>query len=254
MAKLSCASYTGVARSGTLADGSTVSDTTPRYGSLSSALWSLALSLSVTCGVSPLRKIYRPTLLTTPGYFRTARGKYMLWTAIGSLMMTLGFIVRIPMNNDPTSIPIYTVQTLVSRDPACPVNHRAYASQLILLSPCAFIAQDYYVLPHMASWLETNDCLYLRPAWIGRIFLTSDVITFLVQLGGSGMAASQSLAATGEKVSSHSANPNAVALLTFTDRTGRLDHPAHIICALHPSPASIRVPRVSFFKYSRNLR
>lgn len=53
----------------------------------------------------------------------------------------------------------------------------------------------------MASWLETNDCLYLRPAWIGRIFLTSDVITFLVQLGGSGMAAEQSLAATGEKVS-----------------------------------------------------
>lgn len=45
----------------------------------------------------------------------------MLWTAIGSLMMTLGFIVRIPMNNDPTSIPIYTVQTLVSSraQPAC---------------------------------------------------------------------------------------------------------------------------------------
>lgn len=57
------------------------------------------------------------------------------------------------------------------------------------------------MLPHMASWLDTNDCLFLKPSLIGKIFLTSDIITFLVQLGGSGMAASADLAMTGEKVS-----------------------------------------------------
>jgi hypothetical protein len=37
----------------------------------------------------------------------------MLWVVIGTLMMALGFAVRIPMHSNPTSIPIYTVQTLV---------------------------------------------------------------------------------------------------------------------------------------------
>jgi hypothetical protein len=82
---------------------------------------------------------------------------------------------------------------------ALPDSH-ADPAQLILLSPCAFIAQDYYVLPHMASWIRADDCLYLRPKRIGRIFLTSDCITFVVQLAGSGMGASTSLAKTGEYV------------------------------------------------------
>lgn len=146
-----CVFHPGVARSGTLADGSTVSDTTPRYGSLSSALWSLALSLSVTCGVSPLRKIYRLTLLMTAGYFRTARGKYMLWTAIGSLMMTLGFIVRIPMNNDPTSIPIYTVQTLVGE--TLPT-----AGTIALMHHSSFFCRRA-----LSSRKTTTSCLTWRP-------------------------------------------------------------------------------------------
>ena len=115
--------------------------------------------------------------------------------------MTVGFAVRIIMHfgQNATSIPIYTVSTLAT-----------------LLSPCAFIAQDYYVLPKMAEWLEgalqsgrrypgegggiAKDCLFLKPRLIGRIFLTSDVITFLLQLSGSGMAASASLASIGDKV------------------------------------------------------
>lgn len=98
--------------------------------------------------------------------------------------MAAGFAVRIPYSNDPTSIPIYTVSTL-----------------LILLSPCAFIAQDYYVLPQMAEWVDASDCLFLKPRLIGRIFLTSDVITFLLQLAGSAMAAAVDLATIGDKVS-----------------------------------------------------
>jgi hypothetical protein len=51
-------------------------------------------------------------LLTPVGWYRS-RAKYMLWIVIGTLMMALGFAVRIPMHSNPTAIPIYTVQTLV---------------------------------------------------------------------------------------------------------------------------------------------
>lgn len=50
--------------------------------------------------------------LTPIGWFRS-RAKYMLWIVIGTLMMALGFVVRIPMHSNATSIPIYTVQTLL---------------------------------------------------------------------------------------------------------------------------------------------
>ncbi len=73
-------------------------------------------------------------------------------------------------------------------------------SQLILLSPCAFIAQNYYVLPHLANWLGAEDCLLVKPRLVGRIFIISDCITFLVQLAGSGMAASAALSNIGEYV------------------------------------------------------
>ena len=104
--------------------------------------------------------------------------------------------------------------------------------QLILLSPCAFIAQDYYILPHLAESVGAHDCLLLRARLIGRIFLTSDCITFLVQLAGSGMAASASLAKTGETVSSHLAWLPAQLML---DRTYRFDCPAHLVLPLYGS-------------------
>jgi hypothetical protein len=131
--------------------------------------------------------------------------------------MVIGFIVRIIMTfgYNATSIPIYSISTL-----------------LILVAPCAFIAQNYYVLPKMAVWLDealrvqnqslssgyaqgrddyanankgkkndiAADCLFLKSRLIGRIFLTSDVVTFITQLAGSGMTAVQSIAEIGDKV------------------------------------------------------
>lgn len=98
-------------------------------------------------------------------------------------MMALGMAVRIPVHNDPTSIPTYSVSTL-----------------LTLLSPCAFIAQDYYVLPKLAEWADADDCLFLQPRLVGRIFLISDAVTFFLQMSGSGMGAVASMASIGDKV------------------------------------------------------
>lgn len=74
--------------------------------------------------------------------------------------------------------PIREFQCLRSADP-----------QLTLLSPCGFIATNYIVLPRLATHISSEDCLFLPPRRIVRIFVWSDVITFLLQGGGSGVTA-----------------------------------------------------------------
>ncbi|KAL7422004.1 Lipid-translocating exporter-like protein rta1 [Cryptotrichosporon argae] len=105
-------------------------------------------------------------------FFRSGKTRYMLWVTIGATVMTIGYGNRVPLTKSPSSVGIYSGTQL-----------------LTLLSPCAFIAQDYYILPRLATWLEADDCLILRPRLIARIFLISDGITFVVQLAGSGLSA-----------------------------------------------------------------
>ncbi|BEI82856.1 hypothetical protein CcaverHIS002_0307240 [Cutaneotrichosporon cavernicola] len=117
-------------------------------------------------------------------FFRTRpRPKYMLWVTIGTFTMAVGFGARIPMTNDPGSLGIYIATTLFT-----------------LLSPCAFLAQDYVLLPRLATWLDAEDCLFLSSRLIARIFIGSDICTFLIQAAGGGMTAMESMASTGEKI------------------------------------------------------
>ncbi|KAK1924191.1 RTA1 like protein-domain-containing protein [Papiliotrema laurentii] len=100
--------------------------------------------------------------------------KWMLALTIGCTTMALGFVIRIPMHNSPDSLGIYIMQYM-----------------LILLSPCAFLAQDYVILPRIATWLNAEDCLFLESRWIVRTFVWADVTTFLLQAAGGGMTAAQ---------------------------------------------------------------
>lgn len=57
------------------------------------------------------------------------------------------------------------------------------------------------VLPRLATYLDAEDCLFLRSRWIVRIFVTADVVTFFTQASGGGMAASGGdIAETGDHV------------------------------------------------------
>ncbi|GMK56862.1 hypothetical protein CspeluHIS016_0307020 [Cutaneotrichosporon spelunceum] len=117
-------------------------------------------------------------------FFRTKpKPKYMLWVTIGTFTMAVGFACRIPMTADPSSLGIYIATTLFT-----------------LLSPCAFLAQDYVLLPRLATWLDAEDCLFLSSRLIARIFIGSDICTFLIQAAGGGMTAMVSMASTGEKI------------------------------------------------------
>jgi hypothetical protein len=136
----------------------------------------------------------------------------MLVLCISLLCMTAGFGIRVPMTNNPGSLGIYIGQYMVSGthppetgsrlNPSPLVSNRA-DSQFILLSPCGFLAQSYMILPRLATWLDAEDCLFLKSRIIVRLFVWADVVTFLVQASGGGMTAvqSESMANIGKWVS-----------------------------------------------------
>lgn len=100
--------------------------------------------------------------------------RYMLPITIGTTCMAVGYGIRIGSHFSPHSLGIYIGSTL-----------------FILLSPCAFLAQNYMLLPRLAEHLGAVDCLFLPPRLIARIFVWSDVITFWIQAGGGGLSASK---------------------------------------------------------------
>ncbi|KAF9498931.1 RTA1-domain-containing protein [Pleurotus eryngii] len=102
--------------------------------------------------------------------------KFMLAMVIGCFTFGVGIGLRVGVHNDPHVLKLYIIQ-----------------SMLVLLSPCAFIASTYALLGHLATYLECGDLLPLvRPRRITTAFVTSDVLTFLIQAGGGGMLASGS--------------------------------------------------------------
>nr|XP_018266536.1 uncharacterized protein I303_00511 [Kwoniella dejecticola CBS 10117]OBR88694.1 hypothetical protein I303_00511 [Kwoniella dejecticola CBS 10117] len=89
--------------------------------------------------------------------------------------MAMGFGVRIKMTSQPDSLGVYVGTTL-----------------LTLLSPCAFLANDYIILPRLARWLDAEEQLFMPASRVVKTFVWSDVVTFLLQAAGGGMSAMQS--------------------------------------------------------------
>lgn len=113
--------------------------------------------------------------------------------------MTVGFVLRILQHSSPSSLGLYIVQTMVS--PAASLRSSLpTSSQFILLSPCAFLAQAYLLLPRLATAIGRNDLLWISPTKIARIFVWSDVITFWIQAAGGGLTAQASMADIGQKI------------------------------------------------------
>lgn len=53
------------------------------------------------------------------------------------------------------------------------------------------------ILPRLATWLEAEDCLFVKSRIIVRLFVWADVVTFWVQASGGGLTAMESLANIG---------------------------------------------------------
>ncbi|KAL1747043.1 RTA1 like protein-domain-containing protein [Schizophyllum fasciatum] len=121
-------------------------------------------------------------------WFRTGRPRYMLTLTISMYTMAIGFIFRIiyTQGDNIYSIPWYSLQSIFT-----------------LLSPCAFLAVDYVLLRKLAESLgeETaKDCLFVKSSIIVKLFVWSDVITFLVQASGAGMEVNADMSELGSNI------------------------------------------------------
>ncbi|KAJ7099056.1 RTA1 like protein-domain-containing protein [Mycena crocata] len=134
----------------------------------------------------------------------TPRRPFMLALPIGMTAMAIGFVLRVIYATPPYTIGKYIPMYL-----------------LILVSPCLFLATDYMLLARLAAMFDeqvAQRCLLIRSSRIVRLFVWSDVTTFLLQMAGGGLTASQnaSSAKLGTDIELVGLVVQAVSFLLFT--------------------------------------
>jgi hypothetical protein len=80
----------------------------------------------------------------------------------------IGYICRILAHNNKESVPIYSVQTI-----------------LILLAPPLYAASIYMVLGRLVVYLQAERLSMVSVKWMTKIFVTGDVIAFIMQAAGA---------------------------------------------------------------------
>ncbi|KAF8597910.1 RTA1-domain-containing protein [Ceratobasidium sp. AG-I] len=100
-------------------------------------------------------------------------GRYMLTIIICGMCYAAGLYIRIWFANN-TTLKVYIILNM-----------------LTILSPCGFIATVYMLLGRLAVHLQAGNLLVVRPSIITKLFVTSDLVTLLVQAGGGGMQSAQ---------------------------------------------------------------
>ncbi|KAJ3350667.1 hypothetical protein HDU83_009490 [Entophlyctis luteolus] len=101
--------------------------------------------------------------------FRTS---YMVPLILGVLFEAAGYGARIPAIDNPFNIGAYSGQ-----------------SSLIIISPVLIAASQYVMMEKIMHFVDAA-ASPVRPSLIAKIFVTSDIISFLVQGSGSGILVS----------------------------------------------------------------
>jgi hypothetical protein len=112
--------------------------------------------------------------------------KWMSSMTIGAYTFALGIALRFGLHEQPQSRGLYIAEYL-----------------FVVLSPCAFIAATYVLLGRLAVHLQCGRYLPISTRRITIVFVSSDVITFLIQATGGAMTASAnnlSLAKVGSRL------------------------------------------------------
>jgi hypothetical protein len=103
--------------------------------------------------------------------------KYTIPLFVAALISTAGWSVRIASIKNKQSIPLYAI-----------------SASYVVISPIFVCATLYLLLTRLirSSLPEGPDQVFFRisPRWLGRIFITSDIFSFLTQCSGSGIASS----------------------------------------------------------------
>lgn len=102
------------------------------------------------------------------------KAKWMMVMTLGCFTFAAGLAARYPFARDPHDSNIFLVEYL-----------------LVVLSPCAFIAGTYVVLGRIARYLRCDEYLLIRPTRVTIVFVTADILTFVIQALGGALVVSQ---------------------------------------------------------------
>ncbi|KAF2472796.1 RTA1-domain-containing protein [Lindgomyces ingoldianus] len=110
---------------------------------------------------------------------------YFIPLVIGGFFEIVGYIGRILSTNDLWALGPFIMQSL-----------------LLLVAPALFAASIYIILGRIILLVDGERYSLIRHKWLTKVFVTGDVLSFLVQGGGGGIQAMHTLAAlhTGEKL------------------------------------------------------
>ncbi|KAF3051393.1 hypothetical protein E8E11_002385 [Didymella keratinophila] len=105
---------------------------------------------------------------------------------IGGLFEFIGYIGCIMSSNDRYVLSPYIMQTLLL---------------LLLLGPALYATSIYMILGRLILLTDSERYSFVRRTWLTKIFVGSDVISFMMQGAGSGIMSSRASGMkTGEKI------------------------------------------------------
>ncbi|KAF1947476.1 RTA1 like protein [Clathrospora elynae] len=102
---------------------------------------------------------------------------------IGAACETIGYSARAAAHSNTKSTTPYIIQ-----------------STLILLPPILFAASIYMILGRVMLRTGSAGYAVIRATWVTRIFVSGDILCFLIQAGGAGMLVSGSGSNLGESI------------------------------------------------------
>ncbi|EJD06073.1 RTA1 like protein, partial [Fomitiporia mediterranea MF3/22] len=104
---------------------------------------------------------------------------------LGTLAFSIGFFLRFASTENPTVFGLFIATQI-----------------LIVVAPAAFLAFNYIVYGRLIRTFATSRDRYslIRPEKVARIFIISDVVTFMVQGGGGGLQAQEDSANAGRVI------------------------------------------------------
>lgn len=97
--------------------------------------------------------------------------------------MSAGYLARVFSIKSPDTLIIYIMQSL-----------------FIILPPSLYAATIYMIYGRMVLFVGVREASIIRPNWVTKVFVSGDVLAFLLQAGGGGMMAQAGSADLGQKV------------------------------------------------------
>ncbi|OOF99854.1 hypothetical protein ASPCADRAFT_503804 [Aspergillus carbonarius ITEM 5010] len=105
-----------------------------------------------------------------------SRAWFNIPLAIGGIFEVIGYIARVDAHEHTAELVPYSIQSV-----------------FILIAPVLFAASAYMVLGRIIRSVNAEQHSLVPIRWLTKLFVTSDVVSFLVQGSGAGLMAMQSM-------------------------------------------------------------